>query len=244
MATGRRYTGDAWNPGATNSTHWVEVDCGQARVASFVALDRGHNLAGKQIYLEGRNSTSLSWATVVVSTYVPSASYGALPSTLAPGVATPEGAWVREFNPTAFRYWRLRVPPSTGFAPRVVGLHLGPSWSPSNPAVAPYDADAARVEFASAVNPSGWQAAGRVSVVRSGAFRYLSETIWDDVVAQAFLDEYRRRRISWVIPQRSDARGAMMVTHTAGAVPNQWTGQMEGRAWTLPYVEHQPEVIR
>jgi hypothetical protein len=87
-----------------------------------VFFDRGHNLAGKTVYLEGSLDGG-SWP-LSIALNVPSAVGG---STTVPNMCrTEEGAAWSLFDPTASRlWWSLRVPHATGFVPVITGIILG-----------------------------------------------------------------------------------------------------------------------
>jgi hypothetical protein len=87
-----------------------------------IFLDRGHNLAGKTVFLEGSLDGS-SWP-LSITLNVPSAVGG---GTTAPAMCqTEEGAAWTLTGTTAFRpWWSLRIPHATSFVPIVTGLLVG-----------------------------------------------------------------------------------------------------------------------
>jgi hypothetical protein len=87
-----------------------------------VFFDRGHNLAGKTVYLEG-SLDGASWP-LSIALNVPSAVGG---STTVPNMCqTEEGAAWALSGTTAFRpWWSIRIPYTASFVPIVTGLIVG-----------------------------------------------------------------------------------------------------------------------
>ena len=240
VATGRRSAIDAWAPPTQNSTQWIAVDCATPRPANLLVIDRGHNLGvGGAFSLEGRSSTAQPWTAVVESTAVATV-VGPAPSTAAWGAPTYEGALVREFRPAVFRHWRLRVPPSTGYAPVIRNMALGQAWIPSEPAVGPSDWDATQVNYDETVTPSGWRGTGRVALTREGAAMYRLTSFGEYETSRRHMQEYQQGRISWYVPQRGRAELAMCVQIPAVRMPAPQEPGNIFRTLSLPYREHQP----
>lgn len=243
VGTARRSAIDAWTPGAENSTHWVQVDCGTPQPANLCVIDRGHNLDSTShvggFYLEGRNSTSAAWTELWRSTDVPSSPYPG-PSTCVCGVRTFEGALLREFPVTVWRYYRLRIPPSTGYAPVIRNLALGLAFSPSNPALPPSDWDAAQVTYPETVTPSGWRGSGRVAVIREGSAFYRLESFGEYMAARTHLQEYESGVVSWYVPRRGRAEEALCVKIPPVTLPKPVEPGYPYRSLSLPYREHEP----
>jgi hypothetical protein len=87
-----------------------------------IFLDRGHNLAGKTVFLEG-SLDGASWP-LSITLNVPSVVGG---TTTAPAMCqTEEGAAWTLTGTTALRpWWSLRIPHATSFVPIVTGIILG-----------------------------------------------------------------------------------------------------------------------
>lgn len=106
------------------------VDCGVVRQASCLVLDRGHNLAGRPVFLlasaTGTYIGNGDYDTVLVAN-IPAAP-GGRPSDPG-GCLTPEGVWWKTFPATASRWWFLDVPPlGPGLAPVLTGVYLGDAY--------------------------------------------------------------------------------------------------------------------
>lgn len=107
------------------SSTWVRVHLLATHGVDFLALDRGHNLAGKSVFLEG-SADGATWS-ISQQVDVPAAStVGGTPAV--PAMAqTEEGvAWTLIASPLAARaWWRLRIPYTSTFVPIVTGIMAG-----------------------------------------------------------------------------------------------------------------------
>jgi hypothetical protein len=115
-----------WQPssdGAGNPT-WVRTHLTAARGVDFVALDRGHNLAGKSVFLEG-SADGVTWSISQQLDVPASGVVGGNPA--APAMAqTEEGvAWTLTASLAARAWWRLRIPYTAAFVPIVTGVMAG-----------------------------------------------------------------------------------------------------------------------
>lgn len=241
VGTARRAAIDAWAPSAQNSTHWVQVDCGVPRPANMAVVDRGNNLAESAggFVLEGRSSTDFGWTPVWQSTATPTV-YGPGPSTVAWGVLTYEGALVREFAPQVFRYWRLRTPPSTGYAPVIRNLWLGLAFKPTEPALSPGDWDATQVNYEQAATPSNWRGIGRVALTREGSAMYRLTSFGEYLTARRHVSEYEQAVATWFVPRASRAEEAFCVQIPPVRMPKPQEPGMLFRTLNFPYREYQP----
>lgn len=241
VGTARRSAIDAWAP-TSNSTHWVMVDCGQPRAASLCIIDRGHNLnlsTTGGFRLEGRSSTTVSWTPVWESTNVPTA-YGPAPSTVPWGVPTYEGALLRQFPPTVFRYWRLFIRGSTAYTPKIRNLYLGLAWEPSEPMLSPSDWDASQVNYDQTATPSNWRGVGRVAVTREGAALYRLTSFGEYETARRHLNQYDQGHVAWHVPRRGRAEEAFCVQIPPVRLPRPQEPGNIFRSVNLPYREHEP----
>jgi hypothetical protein len=105
-----------------SSDHRIRVQLPATAVVDSVFFDRGHNLAGKSVFVEG-GADGATWPTSV-QVNLPS-SLGGTPA--APTMdQTEEGAAWSLFAPTTARlWWSIRIPHSAGFVPIVTGVILG-----------------------------------------------------------------------------------------------------------------------
>jgi hypothetical protein len=104
--------------------HWVRSQLPAAQSVDYVVLDRGHNLYGKTLTLEG-GPDGATWNVSQTLTVPAQGAVGGTPAAAAMA-ATEEGVAWTLFAPLASRlYWRLRIPYSASFIPVVTGLMVG-----------------------------------------------------------------------------------------------------------------------
>lgn len=116
----RTYWQAADDGGATD--HRLRVQLPAAVSISSIYLDRGHNLAGKSIFVEG-GADGATWGSVRQFD-VPS-TVGGTPAQPAM-CQTEEGAAWSLVDPTPTRlWWSIRIPHSSGFVPVITGVILG-----------------------------------------------------------------------------------------------------------------------
>lgn len=131
LSNGRRSSLDYAGATTANDPWWAKATCDRVRAANYVALDKGHNLAGKQVKLEFSDDDFTSIQTAVDVVIPASAATGAIDDAF--GVVTEEGAWLMRY-PTRTAYAaRLFIPAmGAGLTPRVVGLWVGLAYSPEH----------------------------------------------------------------------------------------------------------------
>lgn len=240
VANNRRSPSDYWTPVTANNDAWVEVACDRVRSADFIAIDRGHNLAGKTITLA--TSPDDVTYTTVLSVAVPSAAVD--DTALSAGAYTEEGAWVRSFTSASARYWRLTVSAAASYTPRIVGLWLGAMWDVGTYHDRPHDEDASVGAWTAEQNEHGWSAYTTTAAVRQGqlSLRLMSDAAYD-TAARDFLAQYRRGRPAWYVPDPDRAERAFLLKCPQGAaVTAPYESGWGYRTVRLPYVEHQPVV--
>lgn len=115
-----------WQPTTDGggSDHWVRSQLGTAQAVDYIVLDRGHNLYGKTLTLEGGPDGS-TWNVSQTLNVPASNAVGGTPAGPAMA-ATEEGVAWTLFAPLASRlWWRLRIPYSASFIPVITGLMVG-----------------------------------------------------------------------------------------------------------------------
>lgn len=115
-----------WQPTSDGggSDTWVRVHLLAARSVDFVFLDRGHNLAGKSIFLEG-GTDGVAWPTSVQLNVPANGVVGGTPASPAMAATEEAAAWTIIPATTARTWWRLRIPYASGFVPQVTGILAG-----------------------------------------------------------------------------------------------------------------------
>lgn len=246
VATGRRSAQDFWSPTTANLLAWVRVDDLVSKPADTIALDRGHNLAGKVIELHKSTDNFAANNVLVFSSTVPATPDTAGVLSAANGVHTAEGAWVKSFASTSSRYWRLEIPAGgAGFTPLVVGLQLGERWEPFHFARAS-DAEDAVFLVEEPVSRFGWRGRGRGVRMRVGELTIkLDGTAADrDEAFRHIRDNFDLSRPMWIIfDTLLGAERAVLTLNAAG----QRSGFGFRPDWgyrqaTIPWVEHSPKI--
>ncbi|HEX6038037.1 hypothetical protein [Longimicrobium sp.] len=237
VATGRRSPYDRWTPALDNAESWIQVDCGAARTADMVAIDRGHTLAGRLIHLE-HSADAAAW-TAAFTGILPAATAQA---TAAAGAMTPEGAWLKRFAGAAARYWRLRVPAmGAGRRPVVVGLWVGRSWAAEEYLDLPYGPASRDLAFGERVSDAGWVGVSPITRARGGELHIRLGGPADEAEARYHIEEhFWRRRPMWILHDGDRADGAVLGVPLPGRVGFEtregWSRGQADVAWT----EHEP----
>ena len=110
VGAGRRSPGHYWTPTTANQAAWNKTDCGSAKAADMLVIDRVHNLGGVASVKLQKSNDNFSAQTVDVATFTIPTSASADNTALSAGVRTPEGAYLLTFASTSERYWRILVP--------------------------------------------------------------------------------------------------------------------------------------
>jgi hypothetical protein len=112
----------------TDAQVLVKVDCGSAKSADCLIVDRGHNLSGKEVNLYSYVGAFEPGTNIeLVNATVPSVP-GGLPSD-PNGCLTPDGVWWKTFSADTKQSWLMEVQAmGAGLAPILTGLYLGKSY--------------------------------------------------------------------------------------------------------------------
>lgn len=247
VATGRRSPINNYATATTaNDAWWVRVQCNRIRAANMVALDRGHNLAGKAVQLQGSDD-GVNWTTVVDVSALPDvAGPGTLDAPLVPtlgvwGVRTEEGAWLCRFPDKAFSAWRLNVSAmGASLKPQIVGLYLGQALEVDLNRPVAYN----RHELVGETRESdlGWQAMGRQVPRRSGVLHLRPPNAFTYPQVRYNIEgHYGRRRPMWIVPDTEQPEFSFLAVLPDPRV----IGFERGASWLfeagdIPYVEHEP----
>lgn len=242
--TGRRSSLNAATSATANAAWWLKVRCDRVRMADFVALDRGHNLAGRQVKVQGSNDNFTTTDTIVDVT-VPASVYA--PSDLRedPGTLTEEGAWLRRFTPRAYRDWRLYVPAmGAGLRPLVVGLYVDLSWEPAFLQALPFAPHGRRLSFTEVESDTAWVGASRAAQRYETTINLQLQDWAEYDVARIHIETQAwRRRPTWYVPDQAKAERAWLGQVPAGTYRFEEAGGWGFMQTSFPLVETAPKLI-
>ncbi len=220
---GRRSAFNYWLPGTPNALAWLQAQHEQPRGANCLFLDRGHNLAGFPVTLQGSNDGA-TFATVVSAT-IPTVTGGLL--TGANGCLTEEGAWAITFalpggGAPAYAYWRFNIPAmGTGLQPTIVGLHFGMLYQPFA-LYRPFMEHRTKLTAQEVVSTVGWIGRGTRGFVRTGVLNLRADvTDYEYLQARFTIEELPPDRGSLRDPaaERAGLRAAAAALLADGGDP-------------------------
>lgn len=234
-----------WQPGSTNVLSWVQLQCGQVRGANCLVIDRGHNLKGFPVNLQGsQDGTTL--VTVTAGT-VPTVVGGQLGSLVQGGTASPngvlteEGAWIVTFPATGFTYWRISIPAmGVSLQPTLPGVYLGMAYTPVA-LYRPFGRHPTELRAQEIVSPLGWRGRGPKGFNRAVTFNLRMNDAFEYAQARFTLEElYGAGRPMWVIEDTARPTEAFLALRPLGT-----DGFSEPSNWALPVgsfgaIEHEP----
>jgi hypothetical protein len=117
-----------WTRTTSNANSFVDVDCLAPVSPNTIILDRGHNLAGKTVVVNGYDDLAHTAGINISGNCVIPTTPGGLP-TDQNGCLTPDGVWWKTFTPSAKRVPSFTVlAMGVGLAPIVTGVYLGTSY--------------------------------------------------------------------------------------------------------------------
>jgi hypothetical protein len=242
VGAARRSVYDAYTSITTNLDAWVRALCDRIRTANMVVFDRGQNVTGLTAKVQ------LSSDAFVTNTE--NAFSGALPTVTAAGsldddfgVLTPEGAWLKRFNPRASLDWRVFIPAmGASLKPIVTGLWLGQCWTPGDP-WRPHSPQVTELVVQETESDLGWIGRGKSTPRKTGVLHFKFATLYDAELAAQHLEHIAKGRAFWIVSD--DARAdqaflAVMPKTSIGMVlePNYFYPTLD-----LPYVELDPAEI-
>lgn len=240
VGNARRHTTDYWTSDTDNQDSWIRVEMDQARDFDMLAIDRGHNLEGETVQLQGSND-GVGWTTILNFT-VPSsvASGGDLRNS--PGIKTEEGVYLRQFTTETYSWARLYVPAmGAGLRPQVVGLYVGLSWAPEYPPIMPYAPLSQELRYQVTESDRAWMGSSQAAHRRSVeiALQLGSESEYDD--ARIHIENRTfRGKVTWFVPDQEKSERAWL----GKAPPGQYEF-VRNRDWSywqtrFPLVEESP----
>ena len=242
VGTGRRQPAqNYWTPSSTGADSWIAVQCDVSRSADMLAIDRAHNLAGQTVRLQ-TSADGVVWGDLI-SFVVPSTLNAN--ADLDSGAATEEGAFVRRFTATAALHWRVFVDSmGAGNRPKIMGLHLGTSFSPANSLVKPFSHGEYELTHTETTSPHGHTAAGTIAQKRRGSFRIECVDRSEWAVARLHIDQrFLRRRPTWLVLDDAEAEKALLAVHPTGVAGFKVEGQWSEYQGEFSYAELGPRLV-
>lgn len=239
VGDGRRIQLDHWSSTSLNVEAWIKVDCVSTKSATGIALDRGHNLAGKSVVLE-RSANDSGWTNVFTATIpATAATDGDIDD--ANGITTDEGAWLKRFASVSDRYWRLRIPAmGADLKPEVVGLWVGNTWEPGALTL-PHQDEYAETMVGVTENTLGWQSGTQAVRRRTGELALQLATT-AEVAAIAALKDFDLRRPMWIVLDGERTERAVLAIRPSGRFGLGYDRGWFPRQGRIPWIELQPEV--
>jgi hypothetical protein len=224
---------DYWTNETANTEVRGAVTCDRSRSADTCVIDRGHNLAGKQVIGEVADVSDFSSAQVAFDCVLPTVTAtGDIDDAL--GVRTEEGAWIKRFPMRSGKYWRVRIPAmGASLKPQVVNIWLDLAWSPAllDTPIAP---DSHEIGGSASVTQSGWEIRSGVWVRRKGRVSMRLMLPLDYSVARDQIQyQFGLNRPMWIIHDEEQADRAVLALPRLGTIEI----EQRGRNWFYPRVD-------
>lgn len=244
VGTGRRSSvRNAWKPTAFNLEAWIRVNCGAAKAADMIVIDRGHNLSGETVVVEADDNASFSSPTTIFNGTIPTSVTVDDDLSATPGVLTEEGAWMYQFTEVTEQYWRVRIPAmGAGLRPEIIGLYLGKSYEPLYHLDLPFEDDSGEALFDEVVSDTAWSAATRAASRRRGQIRIRLSTDAEYTDARLTIKTrfMQNRRPMWIVFNQEQAERAALAMHARGPYGFVRADGWKPRQAQFEWNEHQP----
>lgn len=216
-----------WQPTSDHNATggWVRVDLGAGvtRGVDYLWIDRGHNLWGKTITLEG-GDTGAAWPSAQAFVVPAQGTVGGDPTW--PNIAVTEEGCLYSVRATTFatrRWWRLRVNYVAAFIPIVPGIMAGLKTELLGYSTT-YDEDSGKRTEASETSRAGYRASSQTYSWRMAelGLSLIGATEYDDTIRQL-------RR--WLFEKAQPS--ALFMDY--GTYPARgWLYQYDGDSWGMP----------
>lgn len=239
IATGRRspYT-NYYESITANVQRTITVTCDRTRMANGFALDRGLNLAGKQVVVECSDDNFVTPAQTAFDAVLPTMTApGSLDDAL--GVRTEEGAHLARFAPRPGRYWRIRIPAlGVGIKPKIVGAMLG-MWYPFTLRL-PDMREQDELVGEESLSDGAWRGMGAPANVRTDLLRLKFSDLFEYESARYHLNvHFGRRRPMWLVHDDAQADRAVLAIRPTGRQGFVRSAQWFYHQADIPWVEHE-----
>jgi len=244
--SGRRSAFSYWQPGTPNIPAFLQLQHEQPRGANALFLDRGHNLAGFPVTLQGSNDGS-TFVTLVSAT-IPTVLGGVLAS--ANGVLTEEGAWAISFplpggGAPAYAYWRFNIPAmGSGIQPNIVGLHPGIYYQPLA-LYRPYSEHSTQFNAQEIVSPAGWRGRGQRAFVGTATLNLRADVDDFEYLRARFTVEelFGSGRPMWVVQDQERPTEAYQAIRPLGNQGFERQNQIYWPTAAIQVIEHEPQPL-
>lgn len=246
LADGRRSVNDYATAENANAEWRIVAQLSEARIANFIAFDRGHNLEGRTITIEGDDDPNFSSATQLASVTIPSTVSSGSDVTASPGVKTTENAWIYFFgNQTTYENYRILVPAlGTGEKPRIVGAFLGFAWEPVHASILPFSPDGTELRVEETISEAQWAGASRPAHRRFGNVRIAAATYPDRQNTRRYVESMLwRGRLAWWVHDPSNAEESWLGRVPSGAYDFTETHEWPLGETTFTLREHEPAAL-
>jgi hypothetical protein len=243
IADGRRWPGDRWMPLTANAQHTLTVQCDRSRGANMVALDRGHNLAGKEILLRCSNDGGTTWEICFDVVLPAVVGPGTLDDLI--GCRTEEGAWLIRFLGREAPLWQLVIPAmGAGLLPQIVGLWLGQGWAPQDGLRFPVAPDQTQFLVDETVSEAGARGRNAAGLVRMDTlnFKAGAQGLFDYELGRYHIQGlFGAGRPMWILYDDEQTHNAVLGIRPGNAS----LGFQRSADWFYPqasvaWVEHEP----
>ena len=228
-----------------NSAWWLRSVFDRQRAFNFIAIDRGHNLAGKTFELHVTSDAtdfSGTYETIMDIT---------MPSVMVPnahidngsGVRTEEGAWLKRFPLRVGSAVELAIDAmGTGLVPEVVGLWVG--LAVELRARWPWDDDGSELVSVRMESESGWIGRGRRTRRRRGEIVTRLQTFeqYDELIRYPIASLFADGVPMWIVPDIAQTEKAVLALHAGDTftMPETETGLWRGDT-PIAWIEHAPK---
>jgi len=244
VTTGRRSANrNYWSPTTANSQATVTCTFDRVRVFDMCAVDRGHNLEGKQTLLLG-SLDAFATSTTIYDITLPAIVQPSIHLDETPGVKTEEGAWLYRFPPHAAKEVRFQIPAmGAGLVPKIVGLYLGLSFRPEHPQQQRFSFGATELSYDEEVSATGWLAASDVANRDRGEMLFWFADRTEAEQARYHLRSlFMKRKPGWLVHDDELATRSHLAVAPPGVLDIH-----SGRDWSepqavVPWVEHEPKL--
>lgn len=242
VGASRRSVYDAYTSATSNLDAWLRALCDRLRTANMVVVDRGHNVAGKTVNVQ------LSADAFITNTET--AFTGAVPSTTGAGsldddfgVLTPEGSWLKRFNPRYSLDWRVFIPAmGASLKPIVTGLWLGQCWTPGDP-WRPHAPQVTELVVQETESDLGWIGRGKSTPRKAGFLHFKFLTLFNAELAAQHLEHIAKGRAFWIIPDDARADQAFLAVIPKTSIGLVLEQNYFYPSLDLPYIEYDPQEV-